>query len=112
MRDAWVASSREEAERIYGPEVMTAYQYYWRNQALAFQNIDSEAACSLANLAEDRLILGDPDECVQQLHRWSEALGTTYVMMRLRHAHSGGPTHNEIMKAIELFGSHVVPQLT
>jgi probable F420-dependent oxidoreductase len=112
MRDAWVASSREEAERIYGPEVMTAYQYYWRNQALAFQNIDSEAAFTLANLAEDRLILGDPDECVQQLHRWSEALGTTYVMMRLRHAHSGGPPHNEIMKAIELFGSHVVPQLT
>jgi len=112
MRDAWVASSREEAERVYGPEVMTAYQYYWRNQALAFQNIDSEAAFTLANLAEDRLILGDPDECVQQLHRWSEALGTNYVMMRLRHAHSGGPPHKEIMKAIELFGSRVVPQLT
>ena len=112
MRDAWVASSREEAERVYGPEVMTAYQYYWRNRALAFQNIDSEAAFTLDNLAEDRLILGRPDECVQQLHRWSEALGTHYVMMRLRHAHSGGPPHREIMKAIELFGSHVVPQLT
>jgi probable F420-dependent oxidoreductase len=111
MRDAWVASSREEAERVYGPEVMTAYQYYWRNQALAFKNIDSEAAFTLENLAEDRLILGDPDACVQQLHRWSEALGTNYVMMRLRHAHSGGPPHREIMKSIELFGSRVLPQL-
>jgi probable F420-dependent oxidoreductase len=111
MRDAWVAPSREEAERVYGPEVMTAYQYYWRNQALAFKNIESEAAFTLDHLAQDRLILGNPDECVQQLHRWSEALGTHYVMMRLRHAHSGGPPHREIMKAIELFGSQVVPQL-
>ena len=112
MRDAWVASSREEAEQVYGPEVMTAYQYYWRNQALAFKKIDSEAAFTLDNLAEDRLILGNPDECVQQLHRWSEALGTDYVVMRLRHAHSGGPPHSEIMKSIERFGSDVVPQLS
>ncbi len=111
MRDAWVASSREEAERVYGPEVMTAYKYYWRNQALAFQGIESEAAFTLENLAQDRLILGTPDECVQQLHRWRGALGTTYIVMRLRHAHSGGPPHTEIMQAIELFGSRVLPQL-
>jgi probable F420-dependent oxidoreductase len=111
MRDAWVARSREEAERIYGPEVMTAYKYYWRNQALAFQGIDSEEAFTLENLAQDRLILGTPDECVQQIHRWHEALGTNYVLLRLRHAHSGGPPHTEIMRAIELFGSHVLPQL-
>jgi len=67
---------------------------------------------ALDDLAKDRLILGDPDECVQQLHRWSEAPGANCVMMRLRHAHSGGPPHGEIIKAIELFGSRVAPQLT
>jgi probable F420-dependent oxidoreductase len=111
MRDAWVASSRAEAERVYGPEVMTAYKYYWRNQALAFKNIASESEFTLDNLARDRLILGTPDECVQQLHRWQEALGTQYTLLRLRHAHSGGPPHAEIMRAIELIGSRVIPQL-
>ena len=111
MRDAWVAQSRAEAERVYGPEVMTAYKYYWRNQALEFRHITSEDAFTLENLAPDRLILGTPDECVQQFHRWHEALGTDYVLLRLRHAHSGGPPHTEIMRAIELFGSRVIPQL-
>ena len=32
MRDAWVASSRREAEAVYGPHVMTAYRYYWENR--------------------------------------------------------------------------------
>lgn len=111
MRDAWVAQSRDEAERVYGPEVLAAYKYYWRNNAEAFRTIQSEADFTLDNLARDRLILGTPEACVQQLHRWHEALGTNYVLMRLRHAHSGGPAHTEIMKAIELFGARVVPQL-
>src|SRR5207249_11793410 len=29
MRDAWVASTRAEADAVYGPHVMTAYRYYW-----------------------------------------------------------------------------------
>jgi alkanesulfonate monooxygenase SsuD/methylene tetrahydromethanopterin reductase-like flavin-dependent oxidoreductase (luciferase family) len=32
MRDAWVASSRREAEAVYGPHVMAAYRYYWENR--------------------------------------------------------------------------------
>src|SRR5438552_15494719 len=39
MRDAWVARSREEAEAVYGPEVMTAYQYYWQNRLAEFRSI-------------------------------------------------------------------------
>ena len=31
MRDAWVADSLEDAARVYGPEVMDAYKYYWRD---------------------------------------------------------------------------------
>ena len=43
--------------------------------------------------------------------RWSEAVGTDYFLLRLRHAHSGGPSHMEIMKAIERFGRDVIPNL-
>jgi len=43
MRDAWVAPSRAEAEAVYGPEVLTAYRYYWRNGLAEFRDIGSEA---------------------------------------------------------------------
>jgi hypothetical protein len=49
---------------------------------------------------------------VQQFHRWQEALGANYALLRLRHAHSGWPPHSEIMRAIELFGRDVIPQLS
>ncbi|MFQ6029599.1 MAG: LLM class flavin-dependent oxidoreductase [Dehalococcoidia bacterium] len=109
MRDAWVARNRVEAEAVYGPEVIMAYKYYWRNGLAEFQSITSEAEITLEKLASDRLILGDPEECAKEFHRWQESTGADYFLLRLRHAHSGGPSHNKIMEAIKLFGEKVIP---
>jgi probable F420-dependent oxidoreductase len=109
MRDAWVASTRAEAEAVYGPEVMTAYRYYWQNRLAEFQKFTSEAEFTLDNVAQDRLILGEPETCVREFHRWHEAIGADYFLLRLRHAHSGGPAHEKIMGAIKLFGERVLP---
>ena len=109
MRDAWVAETRAEAAEVYGPEVMTAYRYYWRNGLPEFHGIGSEDEITLDNLGPDRLILGEPDECVAEFRRWSEAVGAEYFLLRLRHAHSGGPPHEKIMEAIRLFGEEVIP---
>jgi probable F420-dependent oxidoreductase len=109
MRDAWVAQSRAEAETVYGPEVMTAYRYYWQNRLAEFRTMSSETEFTLDNLAQDRLILGEPETCVHEFHRWHEATGADYFLLRLRHAHSGGPAHTQIMGAIQLFGDRVLP---
>jgi probable F420-dependent oxidoreductase len=109
MRDAWVASTRAEAEAVYGPEVMTAYRYYWQNRLAEFQKFTSEAEFTLDNVAQDRLILGEPETCVREFHRWHEVTGADYFLLRLRHAHSGGPAHEKIMGAIKLFGERVLP---
>ena len=109
MRDAWVASSRAEAEAVYGPEVMTAYRYYWENQLAEFQDIPADTPFSLENLAQDRLVLGEPETCIREFHRWQEATGADYCLLRLRHAHSGGPAHAKILDAITLFGDRVMP---
>jgi probable F420-dependent oxidoreductase len=111
MRDAWVADSLEDAARVYGPEVMEAYKYYWRNGATAFQEIESEEAFEFENMWKDRIITGSPEHCVAEFRRWSEAVGSDYFLLRLRHAHSGGPPHREIMKTIERFGRDVIPHL-
>lgn len=94
---------------VYGPEVLTAYRYYWENRLAEFRDIGSEAELTLDHLAHDRLILGEPETCIREFHRWQEATGADYFLLRLRHAHSGGPAHARIMDAIRLFGDRVLP---
>ena len=109
MRDAWVATTRAEADRVYGPHVMTAYRYYWEHRLAEFAGMPADTAFTLENLAPDRLVLGDPETCVREFQRWQKATGASTFLLRLRHAHSGGPPHAEIMKAIRLFGERVLP---
>ena len=109
MRDAWVAPTRAEAEAVYGPEVIDAYKYYWRNGLNEFRRYTQESEINLANLGPDRLIVGEPQQVVDEFHRWGEATGADYFLLRLRHAHSGGPPHPRIMDAIGLFGAEVIP---
>lgn len=109
MRDAWVAPTRQEAEDVYGPEVIDAYKYYWRNGLNEFRRYTDESQINIANLAPDRMILGEPQQAVAEFHRWQEATGAGYFLLRLRHAHSGGPPHARIMEAIRLFGEEVIP---
>ena len=109
MRDAWVARTRAEADAVYGPEVMAAYRYYWQHRLSEFRNIPPGAEFTLDNLAPDRLVLGDPETCVREFQRWGAATSADYFLLRLRHAHSGGPPHAKIMEAIKLFGDQVLP---
>ncbi len=109
LRDAWVAPTRGEAETVYGPEVVTAFKYYWRNGVPELRRLGSEDNLTLDTVAQDRLIIGDPEECVSEFRRWSEVTGAQYFLLRLRHAHSGGPPHAKIMDAIRLFGERVIP---
>jgi len=109
MRDAWVASSRREAEEVYGPEVLAAYRYYWQHGLSEFRSIKDESELNLDRIAKDRLILGDPEECLSEFQRWQEATGAETCLLRLRHAHSGGPSHGQIMKTIDLIGDRIIP---
>src|SRR5439155_21077771 len=107
MRDAWVATTRAEADAVYGPHVMAAYRYYWEHRLAEFRTLSADTKFTLENLAPDRLILGDSETCVREFQRWQKATGASTFLLRLRHAHSGGPSHEKIMDAIRLFGERV-----
>jgi hypothetical protein len=53
--------------------------------------------------------VGDAETCVREFHRWKDATSADYFLLRLRHAHSGGPPHAKIMETIKLFGDRVLP---
>jgi probable F420-dependent oxidoreductase len=111
MRDAWVADTRQQAMDQYGPEVLAAYKYYWKSDSLSFQDNRSESEFTIEKMAPDRIIMGSPDEVVDQLQRWQETMGAEMIIFRLRQAHSGGPSHDKSLRAIRLFGEKVIPQL-
>jgi probable F420-dependent oxidoreductase len=111
MRDAWVAETRQQAEEEYGPEVLTAYRYYWKSDSLSFKGARSEAEFTLQTMAPERIILGSPAEVVDQLQHWREVTGAEMFIFRLRQAHSGGPPHDKILRTIRLFGEKVLPRL-
>jgi len=94
---------------VYGPEVMAAYRYYWDHRLAEFKNVPEGTAFTLENLAPNRIVLGDPETCVREFRMWQEVTGASYCLLRLRHAHSGGPPHGKIMGAIRLFGDRVLP---
>ncbi|HSF34262.1 MAG TPA: hypothetical protein VLK82_27875 [Candidatus Tectomicrobia bacterium] len=58
-----------------------------------------------------RIILGSADEVVDQLQGWQEATGAEVIIVRLRQARAGGPPHEDILRAIRLFGDQVIPKL-
>ena len=57
----------------------------------------------------DRLIVGSPDDCLEQLQRWQEEIRPDYLIMRFRQP--GGPSHQKTLEAIRLFGEKVIPKL-
>lgn len=90
---------------------MQAYRYYWQNGLPEFLSIKNESELTLEHVAKDRLIMGDPEECLTEFQRWSEGTGAESCLLRLRHAHSGGPSHAQIMKTIDLIGDRIIPYM-
>lgn len=57
---------------------------------------------------EGALIMGSPEEVAKKINSFKEMFGLTRFVA---HLDVGGPTHEELMKTIELFGREVIPMI-
>ena len=64
------------------------------------------SAVPFDTLVQDRLILGDPDDCVRQIRAHQERLGVTHMQVRV---HWPGMPHASVMRTIRLLGERVLP---
>lgn len=112
MRDAVIANSMKEAEAESGPTLYT-HRFYFRYGAYVpdeyLEDVKEPEELTFAKAARDRLIVGSPDDCLEQLQRWKEEIRPDYLILRLRQP--GGPSHQKTLEAIRLFGERVIPQL-
>lgn len=108
-RDGWVAEDRAAAMRDYGPAV-ASFQRFLREfdsgdawfKVVRDMDVDDE-------LTGDRLLIGTPDDCIATARKYIETAGVDWFVMRFRHPE--GPSHEKVMRAIELFGREVIPKL-
>jgi alkanesulfonate monooxygenase SsuD/methylene tetrahydromethanopterin reductase-like flavin-dependent oxidoreductase (luciferase family) len=112
MRDAVVAPSRAAAEALSGP-TMATHRFYFAHQAYVpdehLRDVKRAEDLTFAKAAKDRLIAGSPGECLEQLQRWRETINPDYLILRFRQP--GGPSHQETVEAIRLFGEKVIQRL-
>ena len=57
-------------------------------------------------LAKDRFIIGDPEECIRQIEEYQQRLGANWVMVRVQWP---GMDNAKAMRTLELMGEHIIP---
>ena len=112
MRDAVVADNMQAAEAASGPTMYT-HRFYFQYGAYVpdeyLKDVKTPEDMTFAQTAKDRLIVGGPDDCLEQLLHWKEEIQPDYLIIRFRQP--GGPSHEETLKAIRTFGEKVIPKL-
>ena len=112
MRDAVLADSMADAEAASGPTMYT-HRFYFQYDAYVqdehIKDVKTPEELSFGIASKERLIVGSPEDCLEQLQMWKEAIQPDYLIMRFRQP--GGPSHENTLQAIHTFGEKVIPKL-
>lgn len=104
-RELYVAATREAAWQECAPYLEGKYRAY---SAWGQDNVVPEEAgfrLDFDQLADDRFLIGSPQDCLEGLHRCA-AMGATTVVLRLQWP---GMPSRLTLRAIALLGEQVVP---
>ena len=112
MRDAIIADSMAAAVAASEPTMYT-HRFYFEYDAYVpdehIKDVKTPEELTFEKAAKDRLIVGSPEDCLEQLQMWKEAIQPDYLIMRFRQP--GGPSHEKTLQAIGTFGEKVIPKL-
>lgn len=92
LREAYVAEDRETAVRIAGDALRRKYETYAK-WGYGVGTVD--------DLIAKTFILGSVEECVAQIRRYQDELGSRYIIMRMQWP---GLEHRDVLQSIERCG--------
>lgn len=102
---AFVADSKEELNENYFPYYKSQMDRIGRDRGWApYTKMQFEGGMS----PEGALFMGDAHQVTEKMIATIEMFGLTRFVA---HMDVGGPSHKEMMKAIELYGSKVLPEV-
>jgi alkanesulfonate monooxygenase SsuD/methylene tetrahydromethanopterin reductase-like flavin-dependent oxidoreductase (luciferase family) len=105
MREACIAGSRAEAERIGGAAMLEEFRFAFRWGGF----LDHQDFQSIDDITLDKLrphvVMGDVSDCCESVLRLEEELGMDYLIVRLRFPL--GPDFGTVLESIRAFGEVV-----
>ena len=106
-REAYVAEESEQAWEEAREPMLYNYQEYldWGHLVDDQGRPVKRGAEPMVNLRQ-RFIVGSPDDCIRQIKRYQEELGTTSMHFRIQFP---GLDHGKILNSIRLLGEEVLP---
>lgn len=118
MREVYVADDTDDARRDVEEHVLYIYgENYTAWGALGEWTAEGryrrvterqDPALTWPRLSRDRLIVGDPAVCAQELRRYRDGLGTDYLIARMQFP---GLPHHKVLRSMELFARDVLPHV-
>ena len=106
MRELYVAQDRETAfldSQPYLEPKYAAYASWGQDKALPG---NESFLVPYRDLAQDRFLLGSPEDVAQEMLRYQSELGVNYLIFRMQWP---GMPHAQALKQIELMGRDVLP---
>ena len=114
LRDGWVADSLAEVEEVWWPKIRSEHWFYfekvprWVADFEPFlEDVKSEADFLFDQHRRDRLIVGSPQDCIDQIQHFKDEIGMDYLVTSFRVAL--GPSFEEELECIRRFGREVIP---
>ena len=108
LRYVFVADSLEEACRAAGKPFLDFFEntyFQWPHPVVK----RPKGTIDISRLAEDRIIMGTPQQCIDQINRFRDELGLTHLICRI----SAPGIPREVARAsLERFAQNVLPAIS
>lgn len=112
IRETYPNTDSEKAKKGGNKYIIDMYKYYFTLGVKMFvrgKQLKDLNDPLFEHLAEDRFIIGNPEQCIDEINRYKDELGINYIACRMVFPQAD---HETISKSIELFGEEVIPALT
>lgn len=105
MREAVIAETHEEAVELGREYLYSSYRDEYSGE-FSHPLLDPEDVADFERLAEERFLVGTPNEVVEQIETMRERIPLDHLALRFHHT---GMDHETVLEQIELFGDEVIP---
>jgi alkanesulfonate monooxygenase SsuD/methylene tetrahydromethanopterin reductase-like flavin-dependent oxidoreductase (luciferase family) len=109
LRETFVSSGRRKAAEGGNKYIISMYKYYFSLGVKMFvrgKQLTGLDDPMFKHLAEDRFIIGTPEDCVEEIKKYRDDLGIKYIVCRMVFPQA---PHEVISGLIKTFGRKVIP---